>query len=137
MMDEIKAARLELKWKMQGMYPGFRCACGEMGATDLGHIVYTRHPDSVELYDKRNMVLLCNKCNTTGERLWINVNACLILLQRAGGVEKWEEWARSIPRRGGYWIPNKMQIAMALWENGARPFEFEKIYAVLGAPNGR
>jgi hypothetical protein len=136
-MDEIKVARLELKARLIYEWPGTRCACGETGATDLGHIVYTRHPDSVELYDERNMVLLCNKCNTTGERLWINVNACLILLQRAGGVEKWEEWAKTIPRKGGYWIPNKMQIAMALWENGTRPFEFDKIHAVLGPPNGR
>jgi hypothetical protein len=131
-MDEIKVARLALKGRLMYEWPGILCACGKVGATDLGHIVYTRHPDSVELYDERNMVLLCNKCNTTGERLWINVNACLILLQRAGGVEKWEEWARTIRRKGSHWIPTKMQIAMALWENGTRPFEFEKIHAVLG-----
>ena len=125
-MNKIRAARLELKWKLQDEWPGRRCACGEMGATDLGHIVYMRHPDSVELYHKYNCVLLENKCNCN-ERLWVNVNACLILLQRAGGPEEWEEWARTIPRKGAYWIPEKMCIAMVLWEQGVRPFEIDKI----------
>ena len=57
----------------------------------------------------------------------MNVNACLILLQRAGGVEKWEEWAMSIPRKGDYWIPPKMGIAMVLWERGVRAFDIDSI----------
>ena len=130
-MDEIKAARLALKWQLQNEWPGLRCACGEYGATDLGHIVYTRHPDTVELYSPLNMCLLCNEHNTTGERLWINVNACLILLERAGGPERWEEWARSIPRKGDYWIPDKMKFAMDLWNEGVRAFELDRIRTVI------
>ena len=129
-MDKIKAARLALKYSLQHKWPWLRCACGEYGATDLGHIVYTRHPDSVELYDSRNMVMLHNHCNCN-EHLWINVNACLVLLQRAGGPEKWEEWARTIPRKGTYWIPDKMVRAMEMWEQGVRPFEFERIKELL------
>jgi hypothetical protein len=128
-VDKIKAARLALKWELEKK--GTRCACGEHGATDLAHIVYSRHPDSVELYHPYNCVLLHNKCNTTGEALWINVNACLMLLERAGGIEKWEEWAKSIPRKGGFWIPEKMRIAMDLWGGGVRPFEFDRIKGAL------
>ena len=124
-MNKIKAARLALKWELEKK--GTRCACGEYGATDLAHIVYSRHPDSVELYHPYNCCLYHNRCNTTGEALWINVNACLMLLERAGGIEKWEEWAKSIPRKGGFWIPEKMRIAEVLWEQGARPFEFDRI----------
>jgi len=129
-MNKIRAARLELKSRLQHEWPGLRCACGEHGATDLGHIVYTRHPDSVELYDRRNCCMLHNHCNCN-ERLWVNVNACLILLQRAGGPGEWEEWARTIPRKGRHWIPEKMQIAMVLWEQGVRPFEIDKIKDAL------
>jgi hypothetical protein len=131
-MDEIKQARLELKHNLIfHEHPGTLCACGKEGATDLAHIVYSRHPDTVELYDRLNMVLLHNACNTRGERLWINVNACLILLQRAGGVEKWIEWARSLPRKSRFHIPQKMNIAMDLWEQGVRPFEMDRVgYAV-------
>ena len=126
-MDEIRAARIGLKWELKQQ--GTRCACGAYGATDLGHIVYTRHPDTVELYHPFNMVLLHNSCNTN-EHLWINVNACLMLLERAGGPEKWEEWARTIPRKGDYWIPDKMQIAMGLWDGGLRAFDKEVKKAV-------
>jgi len=128
-MDEIKAARLALKWQLQNEWPGTRCACGEEGATDLGHIVYTRHPDSVELYDRRNMCLLHNHCNTN-ERLWVNVNACLILLQRAGGPEKWLRWAQQTwdsSRKSTVWIPTKMEIAIDLWNGGVRAFELDRI----------
>jgi len=126
-MDEIRAARMALKWQLQHEWPGTRCACGEMGATDLGHIVYTRHPDSIELYDRRNCAMLHNTCNTRQEALWINVNACLILLQRAGGPEKWKEWARTLPRKGGYWVPEKMRLAIGLWCATIRPFEIDAI----------
>ena len=129
-MDKIRAARLELKSRLQYEWPGRQCACGEYGATDLGHIVYMRHPDSIELYDSRNMVMLCNDCNIN-EREWVNVNACLILLQRAGGPEEWEEWAKTIPRKGWYWIPSKMVKAMEMWEQGMRPFELERIKELL------
>ena len=137
-MDDIRAARLALKWQLQHEWPGLRCACGEMGATDLGHIVYTRHPDSVELYSPLNCCMLHNVCNTRGERLWINVNACLILLERAGGPEKWKKWASSLPRKGAFWMPEKMQIAMDLWDKGIRSFEIDRIQCELGQPpNGR
>jgi len=127
-MNAIKQARLALKWDLENRWwPGTRCACGEEGTTDLGHIVYSRHPDSVDLYSPYNMCLLHNTCNTRGERLWINVNACLILLQRAGGPEKWRGWAASVQRKGGLWIPQKMYLAMELWERGVRPFDLEKI----------
>jgi len=138
-MDDIRAARLALKWQLRHEWPGLRCACGEMGATDLGHIAYTRHPDSVDLYDLRNMVMLHNACNCN-ERLWVNVNACLILLERAGGPKEWEEWARTIPRKGAFWIPEKMHVAMDLWDKGIRPFEIDRIQCELGyskPPNGR
>ena len=124
-MDKIKQARWAVKWELEKK--GNRCACGEYGATDLGHIVYTRHPDSVELYHPFNMVLLHNVCNTTGETTWINVNACLMLLERAGGPGPWEAWARGLTRKVAYWIPDKMRIAMDLWDGGVRPFEFDKI----------
>ena len=123
-MDEIKIARKALKWELSQV--STRCACGDEGATDLGHIAYTRHPDSVELYHPFNMALLHNVCNIN-EHLWINVNACLMLLERAGGPEQWEEWARTIPRRSMHWIPEKMRIAIDLWEQGVRPFEIERI----------
>jgi hypothetical protein len=77
------------------------------------------------------MALLHNTCNTRGERLWINVNACLILLQRAEGIENWERWAKGLSRKGGYWIPEKMRIAMVLWEQGVRPFEIDRIKDAL------
>ena len=126
-MDEIRAARLALKWQLQNEWPGTRCACGEEGATDLGHIVYTRHPDSVELYDRRNCAMLHNTCNTRQESLWINVNACLILLERAGGPEKWLEWAQGISRKGDFWIPTKMEIAIDLWNGKVRAFDLSRI----------
>jgi len=129
-MNKIRAARLELKSRLKHEWPGLRCACGEYGATDLGHIVYTRHPDSVELYDHRNCCMLCNSCNCN-ERLWVNVNACLILLQRAGGPAAWEGWAKTIPRKGGHWIPHKMIVAVDMWEQGVRPFELERIKELL------
>lgn len=137
-MDEIKAARLLLKSEMANgeLWPGTRCACGEFGATDLGHIVYTRHPDSVDLYHEYNMCLLHNGCNTTGESLGVNINACLILLARAGGVAEWLVWARALPRKGAFWIPEKMRIAMDLWNRGVRPFEFERIYLTVDRPLG-
>lgn len=128
-MDEIKQARLALKLYLQNRWPMPRCACGEVNPTDLAHIVYTRHPDTVELYSDKNMVLLHNTCNSRGERLWINVNACLILLTRAGGVEEWIAWARGLPRKSRFHIPQKMDIAMDLWERGVRPFEMERVRA--------
>jgi hypothetical protein len=128
-MDEIKIARKALKWELSQV--STRCAFGGEGATDLGHIVYTRHPDSVELYHPWNMCLLHNACNTN-ERLWVNVNACLMILERAGGPVPWAEWAKTIRRRSIFWIPNKMKIAMDLWEGGVQPFEFEKIKEAVG-----
>ena len=113
-MDEkemIRMARDALKNDFeQGAWPGLRCACGEWGATDLGHIAYTRHPDRVELYHPYSMVMLHNTCNTRGEKLWINVNAGLILLQRAGGSLQWLEWARELPRKGSFYITEKMRM---------------------------
>ena len=133
-MDEITAARKALKWEL--LQEGDRCACGEYGATQLAHIIYTRHPDSVELYHKLNCCVYHGKCNTTGEALWINVNACLILLGRAGGPEKWKRWARSLPRKGEYWIPDKMRIAMDLWNGGVRAFELDKIRGAFLTSDG-
>lgn len=127
-MDKIEQARLALKWELAQV--STRCACGDEGATDLGHIVYTRHPDSVELYHPYNMALLHNKCNCN-EWLWVNVNACLMLLERAGGPGPWEEWARTIPRKGVSWIPEKMRIAMELWDEGVQPFEFDRVHEAL------
>ena len=129
-MDEIKAARLALKWQLQNEWPGLRCACGEYGATDLGHIVYTRHPDTVHLYSPLNMCLLHNRCNCN-ERLWVNVNACLVLIQRAGSTKKWLEWAYSIPRKGQFWVPEKMTMASGLWKMGFRAFETDRIQYAL------
>lgn len=125
----IRRARNKLKRDMVDgfIWPGTRCACGEWGATDLGHIVYTRHPDIPELYHEYNMVLLHNSCNTKDEQLWINVNACLILLYRASGIVNWTRWARGLPRKSRFHIPQKMDIAMGLWYRGVRPFEIERI----------
>ena len=60
----------------------------------------------------------------------MNVNACLILLQRAGGVDEWAGWAQSLPRKGEYWIPEKMLLAIQMWDDGIRAFEFDKIRAL-------
>jgi hypothetical protein len=130
----IRKARNALKKEMVNgnIWPGTRCACGKYGATDLAHIVYTRHPDHPSLYSKLNCAMYCNSCNTTQERLWINVNACLILIQRAGGITEWITWARSLPRKSAFHIPQKMNIAMDLWEGGVYPFQFEKIKAHFG-----
>ena len=135
-MDEIRQARFVLKGELLRTWPYRRCACGEEGATDLGHIVYTRHPDSVDLYHPFNMALLHNACNTTGEALWINVNACLILLQRAGSIEEWEKWAKGLPRKGGYYIPEKMRMAMDIWRDGVRPYDFVAIMDYVNRPMG-
>ena len=138
-MDEIKQARLLCKAELLDKWPYRRCACGEYGATDLGHIVYTRHPDSPVLYHPFNMALLHNTCNTTGERLWINVNACLICIKRAGGPVKCVAWAMDLPRKGGFHIPEKMRIALDIWDQKSiRPFDIEKIKEYLkGEDNGR
>ena len=127
----MQMARELLKKQLSNEWPRSRCACGDWGATDLAHIVYTRHPDSADLYSRANCVLLHNKCNTTGEALWININACLIILKRVGGPDLWEEWAKMIPRKGSFWIPEKMVIAMELWEKGVRPYDFQPIMDYL------
>jgi len=129
----IRMARKELKGKMVNgeIWPFTRCACGKWGATHLGHIVYTRHPDRAELYHEYNCTMLCADCNTTGERLWMNVNACLILLQRAGGVVNWIRWAQELPRKERFHIPQKMDIAMGLWYQGVRPFDLERVRSTV------
>ena len=135
---EIREARVNLKTKMINgeIWPGTRCACGEQGATDLGHVVYSRHPDRVDLYSELNMTLMHNTCNTTDEALWINVNACLILLGRAGTIEGWEAWARGLERKSPFWIPRKMRIAQGLWQEGVRAFDFVKIMDYVNRPLG-
>lgn len=130
-MNEIQMARLLVKEQLLNEWPKNRCPCGEWGATDLGHIAYTRHPDSVHLYHRYNTAMMHNKCNTTGEALWINVNACLLLLRRAGSPAVWTEWAMDLPRKGKFWIPAKMEIAMRAWDKGIRPFDFIKIMDFL------
>ena len=130
-MDDLKQARLICKAGVTSMWPYRRCACGEEGATDLGHIVYTRHPDSVDLYHPYNMVLLHNDCNIN-ERLWVNVNACLICIKRAGGPVKWVAWALDLPRKGEFYIPEKMRLALDMWDKRSiRPFDIEKIQEYL------
>lgn len=135
-MDDLRAARMRLKWELQHEWPGTLCPCGEVGATDLGHIVYTRHPDSVELYSPLNCCLLHNTCNTRQEALWINVNACLILLERAGGSDAWLRWAQSIGRKGDLYVPTKMQIAIDLWDGGVRAFEYDRIKGAFLTSDG-